>query len=232
MERVCEPELMDGVEQARAYAEADFAATDQALVDRLGDLFGEALGPLIVDLGCGPGNITFRLAERYPASAVLGIDGAAAMLAIAEHRRQAWTADSGGEAAGGLSPCFRQVVLPSEALEMELAGQATAVVSNSLLHHLHDPQALWRTLRRLAAPGAVVLVKDLRRPSSQQVLEALVERQMAAAPEVLRHDYRCSLQAAFTPAEVEDQLVAAGLTGLRVKPLEDRYLEIVGRLLG
>jgi trans-aconitate methyltransferase len=42
----------------------------------------------IADLGCGPGNITFRLAEHCPDASILGIDGAAAMLAIAEQRNQ------------------------------------------------------------------------------------------------------------------------------------------------
>ena len=66
MERVPEPELMDGAEQAAAYAAADFSASDGAVIMRLGELFPEGLGPRLVDLGCGPGNISFRLAELRP----------------------------------------------------------------------------------------------------------------------------------------------------------------------
>ena len=65
MNRTPEPELMDGLEQAQAYAAADFAAGDQALIERLAQLFPGGLGARLVDLGCGPGNISFRLAERY-----------------------------------------------------------------------------------------------------------------------------------------------------------------------
>jgi trans-aconitate 2-methyltransferase len=231
MERVCEPELMDGERQARAYAEADFSASDQALVARIEALFGAALGPRIVDLGCGPGNITFPLAARHPQAAVLGIDGAAAMLAIAEERRFALASGLDGEPPGapGL-PSFRCVVLPDAAFEAGLAGRCSTVVSNSLLHHLHQPQVLWRTLRRLAAPGAAVLIKDLRRPADEGALQALVQRHMVGAPAVLRHDFTASLRAAFTPAEVEDQLCKAGLNALQVHPRDDRYLEIQGRL--
>ena len=61
MQRSVEPELMDDPLQVQAYAQADFRATDQALVDRLVELFGESLGdgpgPRLVDLGCGPGNL-------------------------------------------------------------------------------------------------------------------------------------------------------------------------------
>ncbi|MEB3171284.1 MAG: class I SAM-dependent methyltransferase [Synechococcaceae cyanobacterium] len=230
MERVCEPELMEGVLQARAYADADFAASDQALVERIGALFGADLGPRIADLGCGPGNITFSLAARYPGAAVLGIDGAAAMLAIAEERRRARAAAAEGAPGSPPLPGFRLARLPDAALEEELAGRCSALVSNSLLHHLHEPQVLWRTLRRLAAPGAAVLVKDLRRPHDEDELRALVERHMVGAPAVLRHDFFASLQAAFTPAEVEAQLRRAGMAQLQVQALADRYLEIQGRL--
>jgi small GTP-binding protein len=39
----------------------------------------------------------------------------------------------------------------------------TAEVSNSQLHPLHDPQALWRHLQQLAAPVVASFIKDLRR---------------------------------------------------------------------
>jgi trans-aconitate 2-methyltransferase len=232
VERICEPELMDEPAQARAYAEADFAASDQALVERFTELFasGSAVGQRIVDLGCGPGNITFLLAARFPEAHVLGLDGAAAMLAIAEERRPR---------AARLR--FQQAVLPlgdDQALRLrsEAAGGKgeavgfSAVLSNSLLHHLHDPAVLWTTVRQLAGPGAALYVQDLRRPVTAAAAEALVATAMATAPEVLRRDYRHSLHAAFTPEEVTVQLEQAGLGGLRVQERGERYLEVWGRL--
>ena len=79
MQRTPEPELMEGQEQPFAYAAADFSVGDQALVDRLVQLFHAGLGTSVVDLGCGPGNISFRLVDGFPDAKVLGIDGAAAM---------------------------------------------------------------------------------------------------------------------------------------------------------
>jgi SAM-dependent methyltransferase len=246
MERICEPELMDEPAQARAYAEADFSASDQALVERLVELFGagSALGTRIVDLGCGPGNITFLLAEHVPEATVLGLDGAAAMLAIAEQRRQALAEVDQvdpRQTSGAERLQFQKALLPLEpdqALRLRAAATGgnvagagfSAVVSNSLLHHLHDPAVLWTTVRLLAAPGAVLYLQDLRRPASPVALEALVASQMATAPEVLRRDYRHSLHAAFTPEEVTTQLEQAGLGGLRVQERGERYLEVWGRL--
>ncbi|MEY2748657.1 MAG: hypothetical protein RLZZ168_673 [Cyanobacteriota bacterium] len=225
MERVPEPELMDGAEQAAAYAAADFSASDGAVIARLGELFPGGLGSQVVDLGCGPGNISFRLAELRPAPAqVLAIDGAPSMLALAarelERRRQA-------EPELPRRLLFRLSCLPDPALP----GGFSAVVSNSLLHHLHDPAVLWGAVRQLAAPGACIYVKDLRRPADAASVEALVQRHAADAPPVLQRDYRASLHAAFTPEEVRGQLRAAGLAGsLQVAPTDDRYLEVWGRL--
>ena len=75
-----------------------------------------------------------------------------------------------------------------------------------------------------------MLHRDLRRPASGDAARGLLERYAIDAPEVLRRDYLASLHAAFTAAEVRNQLEAAGLDGLSVVEVEDRYLEISGRL--
>ena len=223
MQRIPEPELMTGLEQARAYAEADFNDSDLAFLARVRQLFPEGLGERLVDLGCGPGNISFRLAFGYPAAAVFALDGSAPMLALAREQLQLQV-QQWPQLAERLR--FVQAVLPDPALP----GGASALLSNSLLHHLHDPGVLWRSLRQLAAPGAAVYVKDLRRPACLADAEALRARYLADAPPVLQHDYLASLQAAFTPEEVAAQLSAAGLDGLQVASLEDRYLEVWGQL--
>ena len=224
MQRTPEPELMEGQEQAFAYAAADFSVGDQALVDRLVQLFPAGLGTSVVDLGCGPGNISFRLARRWPQANVLGIDGAPRMLAVARGRLAA----AAPELAARLR--FEEALLPLAA-PGSLAAGFSAVVSNSLLHHLHDPAVLWQAVAQLGAPGAFVYIQDLRRPASPEAVEALVVSRMEGAPELLRHDYRASLHAAFSPEEVELQLQQAGLAAqLKVAPLQERYLEVWGRL--
>ena len=229
MERRCEPELMDDALQVQAYAEADFSAGDQAVVERIAELFPGGLGPRVADPGCGPGNISFRLADRFAEVSVLGLDGAAAMLAVADARLGPWRQGPGAGHPDRLA--FRRALLPlAPADARELTAGFTAVVSNSLLHHLHDPLVLWRTVATLAAPGAAVYIKDLRRPANLEAAQALLARHLADAPPVLQHDYLASLQAAFEPGEVAEQLQATGLGQLQVRPLEDRYLEVWGRL--
>jgi hypothetical protein len=109
-----------------------------------------------------------------------------------------------------------------------LLGQADLIVSNSLLHHLHQPDLLWTVSRALAAPGCRVLHRDLRRPSSDAGVQQLLRKHLPSAPEVLQHDFAASLAAAFEPQEVTEELYKLGLNELTVSVEDDRYLVVSG----
>ena len=68
MQRVTEPELMDEPSQAEAYAAADFAEARGRIVEGFAANFpGVEVAGNVLDLGCGPGDISFRFAARFPA---------------------------------------------------------------------------------------------------------------------------------------------------------------------
>ena len=104
------------------------------------------------------------------------------------------------------------------------------VVSNSLLHHLHDPGVLWNTVKHAGRRGARVVVMDLFRAGSPAAAADIVARYAGAEPEVLRNDFYNSLLAAFTPDEVRAQLGAAGLDHFTVTIVSDRHLLVAGTL--
>lgn len=220
MLRIPEPELMLDADQAIAYAEADFSASDERFVERFKELFGSPVTGEIIDLGCGPGNIALRMAAAFPGCTITGVDGAAAMLEIARKRAAAMSGPASRVR-------FMEAVLPSSALPM---GNAAAVVSNSLLHHLHDPAGLWMTLRQVSARNAAVLIMDLRRPDTTATAQQIVDAYAHDEPEILRQDFYNSLLAAFDVDEVRRQLETAGLASLKVKSVGDRYLEVSGRM--
>jgi SAM-dependent methyltransferase len=219
MQRIPEPELMDEPAQAAAYAAADFAEAHSRIVAAFETCFPqvEVAGP-VLDIGCGPGDIGFRFAVRFPGCRVIGVDGAAAMIALAQQRKAA-------EAVVGQRLDFIEGLLPGA----PIPGLAyAAIISNSLLHHLHNPAVLWEVVNKHAASGTYIFIADLYRPQSTAMARQLVEQYAAAEPEVLRHDFYHSLCAAFEPAEVEAQLVAAGLHELSVDVLSDRHLVVHG----
>lgn len=221
MERIPEPELMDEATQALAYASADFSEPHDAFVARFRHRFPDFSGGSVLDLGCGPADVTIRFAHAYPATRIVGLDGAGAMLVLGERAVD----------AAGLRERvrFAQVRLPATSLP---GSPYEAVISNSLLHHLASPRVLWDAAIAAAAPGACIFVMDLVRPPSQEAASELVALHSGDAPEVLRRDFLNSLLAAFRPDEVRAQLRAAGLAHLRVEIASDRHLIVFGRMPG
>ena len=219
MQRVTEPELMDEPSQAEAYAAADFAEAHERIVEGFAVYFpGVEIAGHVLDLGCGPGDISFRFAMRFPGASVTGVDGSAAMIELAR-KRQARETGSGDRVR------FIEALIPDASLP---AGPYAAIISNSLLHHLHRPAVLWETIAAYASAGTRIYVADLRRPPTTAVARQMVESYAAGEPEVLRRDFYHSLCAAFEPREVEAQLEAAGLPELAVAVISDRHLVVHG----
>jgi ubiquinone/menaquinone biosynthesis C-methylase UbiE len=219
MERILEPELMLAEGQALAYARADFEEPHQRVLEEFQNVFaGDALDGHLLDLGCGPGDITFRFARAYPRARLVGIDGSPAMLTLARERAQS-------EGALKERVSFIEGIIP-EAPIPTLPYQA--IISNSLLHHLHRPEVLWETVQRCAEAGTRLFIYDLRRPATPAKARELVDLYSAGEPEILQSDFYHSLLAAFMVGEVEAQLVRAGLANLTVRPIGDRHLVVHG----
>lgn len=219
LQRTPEPELMDDIEQVNAYAAADFAASNQQFVDTLVKRIAPNGDPgRLIDLGCGPGDICIRLAFALPGWTIEGADAGSNMLATA---RRSVDELGLGERIRFLLARLPDADLPRHAYD--------CVVSNSLLHHLPDPQVLWQAVRDLAAPGACVQVMDLDRPRTSEDARQLVEQYAADEPEVLRADFENSLHAAWRLDEVRTQLERAGLP-LKCEEVSDRHWMVSGRL--
>jgi trans-aconitate 2-methyltransferase len=137
----------------------------------------------IADLGCGPGNSTALLVQRWPAAEVLGIDSSAAMLAKAEA--------SGLEA--GWRKCDLAAWTPDAPYDL--------LFSNAALHWLPDHARLLPRLLGHLRPGGVLAVqmpRNFEAPSHALLREVAragpwagrlapcLERAPVAAPEWYR----------------------------------------------
>ena len=219
MNRVLEPELMDDQEQALAYAKADFEEENQGFVDRFLEFYPEFTSGHVLDLGCGPADIPIRLARALPDCRMTGVDGSPPMIALGvEAIRAAGLAD--------------RITLRCERFqETVLEERADAVISNSLLHHVPNALQFWYAVKKLAQPGAVVLVMDLLRPESPEAAKAIVEKYAADEPAILRRDFYNSLLASYTEDEVAAQLTEMNLSRLLIDVLDDRHWIVGGRLV-
>ena len=213
MDRIPEPELMTHDEQVRAYAEGDFEQPHQRFVDLLLERLPRlGRAGFAIDIGCGPGDIARRLARALPGWEVHGVDGSAPMLALAREAAEREALQSRLR--------FHECYLPDGAAPRP---HYELLLSNSLLHHLADPLALWQAIRRWSLPTSAVFVMDLLRPETPREVERLVDEYAAGEPEVLRRDFHNSLLAAYRPHEVHDQLRRAGLRELDVEIVSDRH---------
>lgn len=217
MDRTLEPEIMDGEAEASAYARADFADSNQWYADHFTAEYPTHLRE-IVDLGCGPADVTLRIAQLAPHAHIMAVDGSAPMLEFARKSLHAAHLSNRVEIHLGRLPGLS---LPEHHFD--------AVLSKDMLHHLPDPQVLWSEVRRLGRPGAAVYVMDLIRPDSPLEAKEIVEQVAAREPPVLKQDFYNSLCAAFTVEEVRSQLKSAGLP-LTVEQVTDRHMRVKGLL--
>lgn len=99
------------------------------------DLLDPHPGDRVLDVGCGDGELTMRLAAR--GCAVVGVDRSAAFVAAARGRGvDARVADARRLAGAGLA-----------------AGTFDAVFSNAVLHWIREPEPVIAGVRRLLRPG-------------------------------------------------------------------------------
>jgi len=113
------------VNTASRWSASDYAR-NAAFVPRLGDAVLQSLNPqageLILDVGCGDGALTERIAAA--GARVIGLDSAPDMVEAARAR--------------GIDA----FVMDAEAMDLERFGQFDAVFSNAALHWMLDPDSV------------------------------------------------------------------------------------------
>ena len=225
MKRTPEPELMQSPSQVRAYADADFSRSDSMVVKSLEKYLkkvGRTLNKsdLIFDIGCGPGNIAERIANNWPFVKVVGIDGSKEMLNEAEKKL-----------SNNLTKNLTYELIEINSIatgEIHFPLTADFLVSNSALHHFHNPHSFWGALKKLGKSNCIHIHRDLIRPTSVEKTFEIKEKFLLNSPEILKKDFYASLKASFTVDEVTQQLADAGLSQLEVFQVDELYFEIIG----
>lgn len=211
--RVPEPEVMDDSSEVQAYssaaAEAYLGKIDDSFVEHALRLTDPTPG-LAVDIGCGPGQILQKLSTRLPEWKCIGIDRSLAMIRLARRTQGSPASRSLPSAAANL--CF----LAGDAGSLPFRDASfDLILCNSVLHHISDPSRLLSEIRRVAKPGAAILVRDLRRPT--RIRFPFHVRWHGRHYDGLMYKlFRDSVCAAYTPGELSSMLSAAGIPGARL----------------
>lgn len=213
MKRILEPEVMDTVEAAEAYDAMEHGEVDEAFVNRVIEL-GASNGHFL-DVGTGPAQIPILFAKRCPNVKITAIDLSKEMLKIAEqHVRN--------------SALTNQIKLEHiEAKELPYPDNCfDGLISNSIVHHIHDALTALKEMGRVVKPNGVILIRDLIRPETLTEVQNFMDIYASDDTPYQQKLYYDSFLAAFTIAEVKDMIKLTDMPSAVVVQSTDRHWSI------
>ena len=231
MERTVEPELMERKEQVISYAGADFSEGENNLINQINyylikNDINLNKGELIVDLGCGPGNISEKLSIQWPKASVIGIDGSKEMIRIAELNKK--TSSNCGRLKNLSYICADIKTLKLS--DISLKKNISLLVSNSLIHHIPYLDDFFNCLEILSSNQTINFHKDLKRPNDEKLALELKEKCAEKYNDILTNDYYASLKASYTAKELNNFIFKSKFSSLEVFEEGNQYLVIYGKV--
>ncbi|MDB5395562.1 MAG: Trans-aconitate 2-methyltransferase [Rhodospirillales bacterium] len=121
----------------------------------------------VIDLGCGPGNSTALLAERWPVAAITGLDSSSAMIRAAEREYPQFHWMAGDISGWAAEPD----TLPDNLFDV--------VFSNAALQWVTDHPTLYPALFRHVAPGGALAIQV---PMNMNAPAHVAMRELASTP--------------------------------------------------
>lgn len=223
--RVPEPEVMDDSSEVQAYssaaAEAYLSQIDDTFVEHALRLIGPHPG-CALDIGCGPGQILNKLADRLPQWKLFGIDRSLTMIRRAEEVRS--SPERALASRDVRSAALNVRFLVGDAGSLPFGDSSfDLVLCNSVLHHIGEPSRLFIEIRRVAKPDAAILLRDLRRPS--RIGFPFHVRWYGRHYDGLMYKLYCdSVRSAYTRAELSAMSRRAGIARAQVFTLGSTHL--------
>jgi ubiquinone/menaquinone biosynthesis C-methylase UbiE len=226
--RILEPEVMDTTDDAHEYDAMDHAAVNTLFVANLLSALkdwslqrpvAQCAALNILDLGVGTAQIPIELARRAPHVRITAVDAAESMLAIARENI----------ATANLTDRISPILADAKHLVAAQGGASlfrqlfNVVISNSILHHIPEPQEIIAAAIGVTATGGLLFHRDLARPADEATLQQLVATYAGEATSYQRGLFEDSLHAALTVEEMRDFVAAFGYDRSTVQMTSDRH---------
>lgn len=224
LSRVLEPEVMDTVEEAVDYDSMDHGDVNCRFVDDLlagwrhDDSSRSVSGCLVTDLGTGTALIPLKIFQREPGiGKTIACDLSMEMLKIADRHIQK---------AG--AACIQTLFCDCKQLPIA-DGSQDMVISNSIVHHIPEPEHVLREAIRILKPGGLLFVRDLMRPETNERVEYFVQTYTGNDNADQQQLFRQSLHAALSVEEVSALLSELNVPTDCVAANSDRHWTICYR---
>jgi len=229
MDREPEPELMSKEEQVLAYSAADFSLGEKNLINFISNYLkinkiNLSEDDLIVDLGCGPGNVSEKLSDKWPQVNVLGIDGSEEMIRKAESRKINDKRIKSN--LNYICKDVRSILLDKNFLKKNI----TLLVSNSFIHHIMTIDEFFDFIIKLSSENTLNFHKDLIRPKDKITALELKAKCAEKYNKILADDYYASLKASYRKMELDSKILDLKLNSLEVIEESEEYLIVYGKV--
>ncbi|TCP55140.1 methyltransferase family protein [Tamaricihabitans halophyticus] len=140
----------------------------QVIIDLVRHHLGDRKDPVIVDLGCGPGSLSGRLAKALPGARIIGVDADPLLLGLGSAYY--------GQDYPRVEFVDADLADPNWVSSAGLTGRIDAAVSTTALHWMAPESlaGLYRTLGELLEPNGIFVNGD-HLPTGTERLDQLSE---------------------------------------------------------
>lgn len=215
LKRVLEPEVMDTLQEAQEYDAMDHGEVNRRFVADMLEFLGPEPLPddaELLDLGTGTAQIPVELCLRRGDCRVVAVDLSTHMLDLAQYNL---------EVAGVVE---RILLQHADAKRLPYQdGRFWCVFSNSIVHHIPDPERVLGEAVRVLADDGWLFFRDLLRPATDEAVRHLVATYAGRESEFQQRMFDNSLRAALDLGEIRDIVQRLGFPGDSVQATSDRH---------
>jgi ubiquinone/menaquinone biosynthesis C-methylase UbiE len=169
---------------------------------------------MVLDVGARVGLIALKILWQNENLVAIGLDSSGSMVERARETAAAWELNQ------------RAVFQVGDARRMRFkASYFDLVVSDCSLHRFDDAAEVLAEIRRVLKPRGALLIRDYRRPSRLRMI-GQIQRMTARCGDAMRSHFENAIQAAYTPAEIEQAIQVSGFQDAQLEETDSDFMTI------